>query len=454
MPSVRERAPIAAPARGAAGGGADEDHRSRGRIAADVATLCGPRYTSSATGITRHAYTPEYERTVDFFAHAFRALGYDVHLDPVGTFVASNRGPGEACVGLGSHCDANRGGGPYDGTLGVVCALEVCRLAHERGLDLPFRVIAFLEEEGSGFGSSLLGSRIMLGDVDAAELAGLRDEHGVDFATAATAAGHAPERRDESAAELDGMLAWIEVHIEQGRLLEDRDLELGIVTAIAGYVHGDVTVGGRADHAGGTPMELHSDALVTAGEAIVELDRLTRAVGDDVVGTVGEVDVSPGLINVVPGEVTFSLDVRSASGGHLEALEGILAYARGRAASREQPVRYVERVRVPPTPMDAGVVTTLEAVADEQAVRWTSMVSGAAHDTMLVARRVPAAMVFVPCRDGISHAPEEYSDPCFAAAACRLVLAAAERLVSPHGAAAPAGVAPSSPTGEPGPCDS
>lgn len=410
--------------------GVPELERSSERIARDVATLRTAPYTAAGPGITRHAYTPEYTATLGYFEDAFAALGYEVHYDPVGTFVASNRPPGARCIGLGSHCDANRNGGAYDGTLGVVAALEVCRLADERGLDLPLRVFAFLEEEGSGFGSSLLGSRVTCGDVTADELTQLRDERGVDFLTAAAAAGHRPEQLADARRELDGLVAWIELHIEQGRTLEDLGLEIGIVEAIAGWVHADVTIEGRADHAGGTPMEHHCDPLVTASEVIVALEELAPRAGDDVVGTVGELAVSPGLINVIPGEVTFSLDLRSGSGRHLELLDAVLAYARERAATRNQPVAYRERVRVAPTPMDEHVVGVLREVADEQAADWTSMVSGAAHDTMLVARHVPAAMVFVPCRDGVSHSPEEHAEPAHAARACDLILTAAQRLLA------------------------
>lgn len=407
---------------------------SRARIAADIEALCGPDYTLSAVGITRHAYTEAYRNTLAYFERAFGELGFAVRYDPVGTLVASNRPPGAAVYGLGSHCDANRNGGPYDGTLGVVAALEVCRLARDRGLDLPLRVISFLEEEGSGFGQSLLGSRIMLGAVGRAELERLVDEAGTGFFEAATAAGFQPERFSESPRELDGMLAWMELHIEQGRSLEDAGDQLGVVTGIAGYIHGDVTVEGRADHAGGTAMALHCDPLVTAAEVIVELDALARRLSPDAVGTVGEIEVLPGLINVIPGEVTFSLDLRSVSGDHVALFEAILAYARERAATRGQPLRYVERHRVDPTPMDATVTAALEAAADAQDVRWSRLPSGGAHDTMLVARRVPAAMVFVPCVDGISHAPDERADPWDAAVAAHVMLDAIERLAGEAGA--------------------
>jgi allantoate deiminase len=401
--------------------------RSRERIEHAIAELSGPGYTASPAGITRHAWIPEYERTLAWFERAFAQLGYDTWYDPVGTFVASNRGPGEPCLGIGSHCDANRNGGPYDGTLGVVVALEVARLAAEEGLELPLRVISFLEEEGSGFDSGLLGSRVMLGAITTEELAALTDDTGTGFFDAARAAGHEPERHAESARELDGMLAWMELHIEQARALEDAGLQLGIVDAITGMIHADLEIAGRADHAGGTPMELRSDAVVTAAEIVVEVDALARA-APGVVGTVGAITASPGLINVIPGGASLTLDVRSATGPHEEVFDRIVAFARERGAMRGQEVVVRERTRVARTPMDPHVVAVLEAAADALGTPFTTMPSGAGHDTMLVARRVPSAMVFVPCRDGISHAPDEHADPADAALAGHVMLDALTRL--------------------------
>ena len=181
-----------------------------------------------------------------------------VHEDPVGTLIARNRPPGEAVFGIGSHCDSNRNGGRYDGTMGVVTALEVCRLNAELSLGLPLQLISFLEEEGSGFGQMLLGSRIMLQRVTEQEL---REsfraiDDGRSFWEHAEEAGYEPTRWRESIHELDDLVGWIEMHIEQARLLQDTGNRIGIVGAIAGYVHADVFVRGRGDHAGATPMDL------------------------------------------------------------------------------------------------------------------------------------------------------------------------------------------------------
>ncbi len=278
--------------------------RSAARIEQDIETLAGPGYTLSDEAIRRYAYTTVYRATLDYFTAALSGLGFDVSEDPVGTLVARNRPPGEPVFGIGSHCDSNRNGGKYDGTMGVVTALEVCRLNEELGYGLPLQLISFLEEEGSGFGQMLLGSRIMLQRVTEDEL---RDsfravDDGRPFWEHASEAGYEPERWRESIHVLDDLSGWIEMHIEQARVLQDTGNRIGVVTAIAGYVHADITVEGRADHAGATPMDFRLDPGLVAAECILELERLARAAGKGTVGTVGEIAVEPSLINVVPAQ--------------------------------------------------------------------------------------------------------------------------------------------------------
>ena len=286
--------------------------RSAARIERDVETLAGPDYTLSDEAIRRYAYTAVYRNTLDYFTRELEALGYEVGEDPVGTLVARNRPPGEKAFGIGSHCDSNRNGGKYDGTLGVVTALEVCRLNEELGLGLPLQLISFLEEEGSGFGQMLLGSRIMaqrVTDEDLQERFRSLDD-GRSFWEHARDAGYAPERWRDSIRVLDDLTGWIEMHIEQARVLQDTGNRVGIVTAIAGYVHADLTVHGRGDHAGATPMDFRLDPGLPVAESILELERLARAAGRGTVGTVGEIEVHPGLINVIPERIRASLDVR------------------------------------------------------------------------------------------------------------------------------------------------
>jgi hydantoinase/carbamoylase family amidase len=405
---------------------------SADRIERNIETLAGPDYTLSDEAIRRYAYTGVYRNTLDYFTRELEALGFQVSEDPVGTLVARNRPVGEKVFGIGSHCDSNRNGGKYDGTMGVVTALEVCRLNEELGLALPLQLISFLEEEGSGFGQMLLGSRIMLQRVTEEEL---REsfraiDDGRSFWEHAEEAGYEPARWQECIHVLDDLSGWIEMHIEQARVLQDTGNRIGIVTAIAGYVHADVRVQGRGDHAGATPMDLRLDPTMPLAETIVELERLALGAGKGTVGTVGEIEIDPGIINAVGAGVRFSLDIR---GPDDDAFQGVAheisEFAQEAARRRGMKAEYRQRQTLPATPLDGGIVDALSAAAEATGERYVRMHSGAAHDTMCVAERVPSAMVFVPCRDGVSHHPDEKAEPADAALAAEIILNAIRTLV-------------------------
>jgi hydantoinase/carbamoylase family amidase len=405
--------------------------RSAARIARDVETLAGPDYTLSDEAIRRYAYTDVYENTLRFFTGELQELGFAVERDPVGTLVARNRPGGQPAFGIGSHCDSNRNGGKYDGTLGVVTALEVCRLNEELGLGLPLQLVSFLEEEGSGFGQMLLGSRIVAQRVTEEELRERfrSTDDGRSFWEHAEAAGYDPASWREAAHVLDDLTGWIEMHIEQARVLQDTGNRIGVVNAIAGYVHADVTVHGRADHAGATPMGFRLDPTLVAAECVLELERLALEAGGGTVATVGEIDVQPGLINAIARQVRFSLDVRGVDEGAFRAVAGDIAAFAGRAAERRgMTADYAQRQTLTATPLDAGIVAALEDAARATGEPYTVMPSGAAHDTMCVADRVPSAMVFVPCREGISHSPLEEARPEDAALAAEIILGAIRAL--------------------------
>src|SRR5829696_7596187 len=401
--------------------------RSAERIERDIETLAGPEHTRSEEAIQRYAYTPEYRATLDYFVRELEAIGFAISYDPVGTLVARNRVPGEKVFGVGSHCDSNRNGGKYDGTMGVVTALEVCRLSAELGLDLPLQLISFLEEEGSGFGQMLLGSRISAQRVTEEEL---REQFraiddGRSFWEHAEDAGYEPARWRESLQILDGLMGWVELHIEQARVLQDTGNRIGIVTAIAGYIHADVLLEGRADHAGATPMDFRLDVAPTAARIVLEVERLAREAGDGTVGTVGEIEFQPGLINVVPGRARLSLDTRGVVEERFHSIaQGIESFAQEAAAENGLTATYRQRQTLPVTHMDDRLVAALHEAARSTGEPFMRMPSGAAHDTMCVADHVPSAMVFVPCRDGISHAPDEKADSADAALGAEIILTA------------------------------
>jgi hydantoinase/carbamoylase family amidase len=399
--------------------------RSAERIARDVAALAGPEYTLSSEAIRRYAYTPAYRNTLDYFTRQLESCGFDVYEDPVGNFVARNRPKGEKVFGIGSHCDSNRNGGKYDGTLGVVTALEVCRLSDDLRLDLPLQLISFLEEESSGFAQPLLGSRIMAQRVTDEELRTTfrAIDDGRTFWEHAEEAGYEPARWRESIHVLDDLVGWIELHIEQARVLQDTGDRIGIVTAIVGLLWADIEVYGRADHAGATPMDFRQDAGAVAAECVLELERLARVAGHGTVGTAGESEIRPGIINVIPGQAHLGLDIRSVEEQAYQGVARDIAdFAVKAAARRGMRAEYTQRQNTPPTRMDEGVVAALEAAAQASGQPYRLMPSGAGHDTQLVAQYVPSAMVFVPCKDGISHAPDEQADPADAALGAEIIL--------------------------------
>jgi hydantoinase/carbamoylase family amidase len=305
-------------------------------------------------------------------------------------------------------------------------------LSAELGLDLPLQLISFLEEEGSGFGQMLLGSRIMLQRVTDEELRESFSaiDDGRSFWEHAEDAGYEPERWRESGGVLDGLVGWIEMHIEQARVLQDTGNRIGIVTAIAGYVHADVVVHGRGDHAGATPMDFRLDPTLPLAETIVELERLAREAGKGTVGTVGEIEVDPGIINAIASRVRFSLDIRGPDDDAYRGVaRDIAAFAEEAAGQRSMEAEFSQRQTLPATPLDSRILGALEDAARATGEPYMTMHSGAAHDTMCVAERVPSAMVFVPCKDGVSHHPAEDADPADAALAAQIILNAISALV-------------------------
>jgi hydantoinase/carbamoylase family amidase len=407
--------------------------RCAARIQDQIDRLSAPPFSSEVGSVTRYAFTGPYMRTVEHLSTELLELGFTVRFDPIGNLVARNRPPGTPVIGLGSHCDSVRGGGRYDGILGVIAAIEVARIAAEQGLELPLQVVSWVEEEASGFGQMLLGSRVAAGLLDARLLA--TDVRSIDdgrsFVDNAHDAGFAPEALGDAPDVLADLTAWIELHIEQGRVLEDGGERLGVVEAIAGYVHADIEIKGQADHAGATPMALRRDAGIVAAWCALESERLALEAGDGAVATVGELELDPGIINVVPGRARLSLDVRAPSDAAVTQIVGDLrrgttafAEARGLTAS------YRERQRVAATTLDGEVLEALVQAVDDTDVPWRRMISGAAHDTMCVAAHVPSAMLFVPCRGGISHSPAEHASADDAALGVEVLLNAALGLVA------------------------
>src|SRR5215207_2798386 len=370
----------------------------------------------SAGGITREVYTPTYRAALERVADWMRAAGLEVRLDAVGNLFGGWEGaePEAPLVLSGSHVDTTLNAGRYDGVLGVLGAIAAVQSLRSAG-SAPRRsieVVAWAGEEPR-FGTGCVGSRAAAGRLARADLDRLRDRDGVSMAAALRAAGFDPGRVQDARIDPAGVHALVELHIEQGIVLEQGGESIGVVEAIAAPHDFRMTLRGAATHAGATPMRLRRDALAGAAEAMTALERIAReSPSGTTVGTVGVLRVRPGAINVVPGEAELDVDVRDSDLGAREqtvaeavAAAGAIAERRGLELERAEIVADV------PVACDPDVIDAAARAAEALGLPYRRMTSGAYHDAMIMGARVPIGMIFVPSRGGVSHHPDEFTAP-------------------------------------------
>lgn len=368
-------------------------------------------FTDVPGQIHRLYLSPSHRHAADAVAEMMRAAGCDsVHVDALGTVVGRYEGatPGLPALLIGSHIDTVKDAGAFDGTLGVIAAIGVIEELAKSGERLPFAVeaLAFGDEENVRFPSNLSSSRALAGAFDAATLDG-RDEDGISLRDALVRFGGNPDdimslRRDPAS-----VLAYVEVHIEQGPVLEARDLPVGVVTAINGASRRRLTVSGMAGHAGTVPMTLRQDALAAAAEMALAIERL-GAGQPDTVATVGRFTVEPNAVNVIPGRVLFTLDVRSPDDVIRTALVAAVERECRAIAERRGVTLTIEPFYdAPAAPCDPAIRAGLAAAVAGRQIPVLELPSGAGHDAMAMASLCPVGMLFVRCKGGISHNPAE-----------------------------------------------
>jgi hydantoinase/carbamoylase family amidase len=392
-------------------------HRVAGtRLHDAIAELAGFNDDPAAGGITREVYTPTYAAALGRVGEWMRAAGLDVRLDAVGNLFGRWAGsdPDAPIVLTGSHVDTTLNAGRYDGVLGVLGAIDAVHALRAAGA-VPRRsieVVAWAGEEPR-FGTGCVGSRAAAGELTRADLDRLRDREGVSMADALRAAGFDPDRVAEARIDPATIHALVELHIEQGAVLERGGEAIGVVTAIAAPHDFRLTLRGAATHAGATPMDLRRDALAAAAEAMLVIERLAQqSPSGTTVGTVGVLRVHPGAINVVPGEVELDVDVRDSDlAAREQVVSSILTAAESIAGRRGLEVDVAPIVEDVPVACDPAVVEAAEATCRELELAHRRMASGAYHDAMIMGRHVPIGMVFVPSVGGISHHPDEYTAP-------------------------------------------
>ncbi len=368
------------------------------------------RHSEQPDGLTRVFLSPEQRAASELVMGWMREAGMSVRLDAVGNVVGRYEGerPGLPCLMLGSHLDTVRNAGKYDGMLGVISAIECVQALHSAGRRLPhaIEVVGFSDEEGVRFSVTLLGSRAVAGTFDRAALAA-RDRNGVTLEQAMRDFGLDPARIGEAARRRDEVLAYAELHIEQGPVLESEGLPVGVVTAINGGSRVAVQIEGTAGHAGTVPMALRSDALAAAAECVLAVEERCRR-EPELVGTVGRIEALPGAINVIPGKVHFTVDVRAPRDAQRAAALGDIE-ARQRAICERRGVRMSANVlwEHPTTACSPRVMEQIGAAIRHEGLAVRSLPSGAGHDGMSMVHLCDVGMLFVRCEKGISHNPAE-----------------------------------------------
>jgi allantoate deiminase len=369
------------------------------------------RVSDERGATTRTFMSPAMCRANTLVGGWMRGAGLSVRVDPAGNLIGRTRAPAARAktLVLGSHLDTVRDAGRFDGALGVLLPLAALEVLRGRGVSLPFavEVVGFSEEEGVRFSSSYLGSKGYTGRLTGADLR-LRDQRGVSLGEVLSASNRGRFSIPKPAHSPAGLVGYLEVHIEQGPVLEAEGLAAGVVSAIAGQTRARITFSGRAGHAGTTPMALRADALAGAAEFIIAVERLARA-RPPLVATVGRISAHPGASNVIAGSAELSLDVRHPKDPARRAAWRALKAA-GRAIAKRRGLSFSAEATQDNDAVacSAALTSLLSRSVRRRQGRSVSLVSGAGHDAVIVSSIAPVAMLFVRCRDGLSHHPDEF----------------------------------------------
>ncbi len=383
-----------------------------GRIWKDIDTLAG--FTEgSGPGVTRMTFSAQDRAARQYLRREMEQAGLQVTEFAPGVMLGRLSGPGSSGppVLSGSHIDTVLSAGRFDGVVGVVCALEVARvLASEPTLlRSPYEVVVYPEEEGTRFGAVLTGSKAWTGALSRTDLENAKDRRGTSYLAAMTAYGLRVDDLELHRLQRGYAKALIELHIEQSVVLEQRGIQVGIVTKIIGIRGFDVSLTGVANHAGATPMAFRHDALAGAAEIIGQLEASAPSLGPHTVCTVGQIVCAPGARNVIPGEVSLSIDFRDIEGLD-DKWYRVEPAIRETARRRGLGIDIRPKASTEPVELSPRLQGMIENIAERRRLSSLRMPSGAVHDAQALAPLVETAMIFVPSRGGRSHCPEEYTE--------------------------------------------
>jgi len=361
-------------------------------------------------GCFRPVYSRQWDEAKNRVRQWMDEIGLEVREDAVGNLFGRLSGREPGVILTGSHLDTVKRGGKYDGALGIIAGLMAVRALKET-FPKPrksIEVVATCQEESSRFSGNFWGTRAILGKIGEAEPDRIKDPEGISIGQAMRERGYDPTAIP--AARREDIGAFVELHVEQGKILESEGIAIGVVHAITGITHSKFEVIGQSNHAGTTPMDLRRDALTAFAEMALGIDRIAREAGRPAVATIGTVHVFPGAIAIIPERVEFTLDLRHPEASIKEKLNQEIQDLCRRIAEREKlEIRMDPILEIPGIPMNPEIVKILEQAARRQGASYKLMVSAAGHDAQIFAQRCPTAMIFVPSREGRSHCPEEYT---------------------------------------------
>lgn len=384
-----------------------------GRIAQDLEYL--KKFTSTPdAGCTRLPFSKEARDAVNYLKNVMEGIGLEVKEDAAGNVIGILRGtdPSLPCVMSGSHYDSVVHGGNFDGIGGVVCSIEMARQIVDNGLEhkRDLVVVGFNDEEGMRFGTGYFGSGAMLGHRDPEYTRSFRDANGISIAEAMTEYGLDPDKLEDAAWPKGSIGNFVEAHIEQGPVLDQKQIEIGLVTGIVGIQRYMVTVHGRADHAGTTPMDMRLDATDTAAKVISKIADWAREKADGTVATVGFMNVEPGGMNIVAEKVEFTVDIRSMNNDNINDIANRIKAALERECKIMGGSYDIDtKLVITPVELDCDMLNSLEKSCKSRGYSYMRLPSGAGHDSLEIGQQLPTVMVFVPSKDGRSHAPVEFS---------------------------------------------
>ena len=391
-----------------------ELEKIKGRIAENLEAL--KQFTATpGNGCTRLPFTKEARDAVEYLKTIMAEAGLEVWEDVAGNVFGVMKGEDQEapCVMMGSHYDSVRNGGDYDGIAGVICAIEVARQLKEQGI-VPkrnFVVVGFCDEEGMRFGTGYFGSGAMLGNRDVAYCKKFKDTDGISIYDAMKSYGLDPEVIEQAKWPEGSIGSFLELHIEQGPVLDAEKIELGLVDCIVGIQRYMVTVHGRADHAGTTPMDMRLDAVDAATKVISKIPDWAREKGAGTVATTGYIKTVPGGMNIVAEKVEFTVDIRSINNDYINDITAKIRAALDYETEKMGGSYEMDnKLTITPVMLSEEMLQIMEDDCKEKGISCLRLPSGAGHDALEIGQVIPTVMLFVPSKDGRSHCPVEHTE--------------------------------------------